>query len=320
MFLFISAGHAPMIICLGTTPAVQRTMMFDRIAIDGVNRTGDVAQYASGKSVNAGRVLHTLGLPVLCTGFVGGDSGQFLLNDLDDVGLDHHFVRVDRATRMCITLVDQSTGTATELIEESKAPAAVAYEQLKLTLREVLPRAGMVMLCASLPPGAPVDFYAGCVADAIQAGKTVLLDATGEPLRRALVSRPSIIKPNRSELAQTVNAPVESDVELKSAIMQMLAMGPKWAVVTNGAKEAVASDGMGFWKISTPSVKVISAIGSGDSFAAGLMAGISSGQSVPDACKLAAACGAANAMTPLAGHLKKSDVDLLVQQVTVRPF
>jgi 1-phosphofructokinase family hexose kinase len=309
-----------MIISLGPTPAVQRTMTFDHLAIDGVNRTGDVSQYASGKSVNAGRVLHTLGAAVLCTGFVGGDSGQFLLNDLDDAEISHHFVRVEPATRMCITLVDRAAGTATELIEESKPLPAVAYEQLISTLRELLPTAGGLMLCGSLPPGAPMDFYAECVSLAIAAGKTVLLDAAGEPLRRALASGPTIIKPNRSELALTVNSPVETDAELKSAIAQLLAMGPKWAVVTNGSKETVASDGVGFWKISTPKVKVISAIGSGDSFAAGLMAGLSSGQSIPDACRLAAACGAANAMTALAGHLKKADVDALVQQVTVGAF
>ena len=182
-------------------------------------------------------------------------------------------VQVDPATRMCITLVDRSAGTATELIEESKPPAACAYEQLISTLRELLPRAAGVMLCGSLPPGAPTNFYADCVSAVVTAGRIVLLDATGEPLRRALGSHPTIIKPNRSELSQTVGAPVETDAELKSAITQLLSMGPKWAVVTNGSKETVASDGTAFWTISTPSVKVISAIGSGDSFAAGLMAG-----------------------------------------------
>ncbi len=309
-----------MILCLGTTPAVQRSMTFDRLQIDGVNRTGDVKQYASGKSVNAARVLHTLDIPVICTGFVGGDSGQFLLKDLDESEIEHHFVRVDAPTRMCITLVDRSVGTATELIEESRPPAQAAYEQLISTLRELLPRASGVMLCGSLPPGAPQDFYADCVSISIGAGKMVLLDATGEPLRQALATRPTIIKPNRSELAQTVQAPVESDAELKLAITQLLATGPKWAVVTDGSKETVASDGIGFWKISTPKVEVISAIGSGDSFAAGLMAGMSAGQSIPDACKLAAACGAANAMSSMAGHLKKADVDALVAKVTVSAF
>jgi tagatose 6-phosphate kinase len=306
-----------MILCLGTTPAVQRSMSFDRLNIDSVNRTADVTQYASGKSINAARVLHTLGQPVVCTGFVGGDSGQFLLNDLDDAEITHSFVRVDAATRMCITLVDRKNSTATELIEEACALPTHVYEQLLLKFKELLPTVTGVMLSGSLPPNAPVDFYAHCVAAANGAGKFTLVDATGEPLRRALKNHPTVIKPNRQELSQTVSAPVETEEEFKSAIRQLLSMGPQWAVITNGAKETIASDGKTFWKISTPKVTVVSPIGSGDSFAAGLAAGIASGQTVPASCKLAAACGAANAMTNMAGHLNKSDVDLLIDQVNL---
>jgi tagatose 6-phosphate kinase len=306
-----------MILCLGATPAVQRSMSFDHLTIDGVNRTADVHQYASGKSVNAGRVLHTLGTAVCCTGFVGGDSGQFLLNDLDEAEIAHSFVRVDEPTRLCITLVDRAAHTATELIEESHALPAHTYEQLLAKFNELLPTAFGVLLSGSLPPGAPPDFYADCVKSSVSAGKFVIVDAVGEPLRLALKYHPTVVKPNRQELSQTVNAPVNTDEELKSAIMQLLAMGPQWAVVTNGKRETVASDGKTFWKISTPTVAVVSPIGSGDSFAAGLAAGIAAGQSVPEACKLAAACGSANAMSDKAGHLKKSDVDDLITRVTL---
>jgi tagatose 6-phosphate kinase len=309
-----------MILCLGTTPAVQRSMTFNQLVIDSVNRTADVTQYASGKSINAGRVLHTLGIPVTCTGFVGGDTGEFLLTDLDDAEIEHCFVRVDHPTRLCITLIDQTAGTATELIQESNALLPQSYEQLISKFNEHLAAATGVLLSGSLPPEAPVDFYSQCVATAIGANKFVVLDATGEPLRLALKNRPTVIKPNRQELSQTVGSPVESDEQLKSAIRQLLAMGPQWAVVTNGAKDTVASDGKSFWKISTPKVKVVSPIGSGDSFAAGLTAGIFGEKPVPEACKLAAACGSANAMTARAGHVSRDEVSQLVGEVQISEF
>ena len=306
-----------MILTLGTTPAVQRSMLFDRLVIDGVNRTGDVQQYASGKSINAARVLRTLGHDVTCTGFVGGDGGEFLLTDLDDAQIQHNFVRVDQPTRLCITLVDRSNKTATELIEESHELPPHDFEQLLLQFKELLPTATAVMLCGSLPPKAPQNFYADCVNAAISAGKPVLLDAAGEPLQQALAARPTIVKPNRHELSRTINAPVETDAELKSAISNLLKLGPQWVVVTNGAKETVVSDGKSFWKIFSPKIAVVSPIGSGDSFAAGLIAGMTRGQTVPEACRLAAACGGANAMTPLAGHLNQSDVDALMANITI---
>jgi tagatose 6-phosphate kinase len=309
-----------MILCLGTTPAIQRSMSFAQLAIDNVNRTGDVQQYASGKSINVARVLRTLGYSPLTIGFAGGDSGRFLVEDLKRTLIRCDFVDVKPATRMCITLVDRSVNTATELIEEAGPVEPSAYPLLLAKFRQHLPAAGGVVLSGSLPPGAPLDFYADCVAAANAMGKSVLLDATGEPLRRALAQRPTIVKPNRGELAQTMKLPVDSDAELKSAIRQLIATGPKWAVITGGSKETVASDGSRFWKISTPSVEVVSPIGSGDSFAAGLAAAVSTGQEVPLACRLAAACGSANAMTSLAGHLNKADVDALAERVVVTEF
>src|SRR5580765_2845376 len=108
-----------MIICLGTTPTVQRTMTFERLTLDSVNRASHVHEYASGKSVNAARVLHTLGDDVLATGFLGGERAAFFRSDLDRSAIAHDFVTVDAPTRLCTTVIDRSGGTATELIEES---------------------------------------------------------------------------------------------------------------------------------------------------------------------------------------------------------
>src|SRR5690348_4688636 len=108
-----------MILCLGTTPAAQRTMIFERFAVDAVNRAAHTHDYASGKSINVARVLHTLGRDAVATGFVGGDRGEFLRRDLDQSGIRHDFVTVAAPTRQCITIIDKSAGTATELVEES---------------------------------------------------------------------------------------------------------------------------------------------------------------------------------------------------------
>ncbi len=309
-----------MILCLGTTPAVQRSMSFERVEIDGVSRTSNVSQYASGKSINAARVLQTLGYMPLAIGFAGGDAGRFLVADLNQVGIGNDFVEVEPATRICITIIDRSTGTATELIEESRPVGADAFANLFGRFERHLPDAKVVLLSGSLTPGAPAGFYADCVAAANAAGKLSVLDATGGPLAAALSKRPTVVKPNRSELRQTVNLPVETDDELKAAIRALLSGGPGWAVVTGGAKETIASDCNSFWKVSTPGVEVVSPIGSGDSFAAGLAAGLAEGQDVPRACRLAAACGSANAMTALAGHLRKADIDALIDRVRVIEF
>jgi tagatose 6-phosphate kinase len=306
-----------MLITLGMTPAVQRSMTFDRLALDGVNRTSTVSRYASGKAINAARVLTMLNEQVLALGVAGGDAGRFLLADLDRIGVAHDFVTADVETRTCITLIDRGNGTATELVEESQPVPAEAYAAVLATLARHVADAEGLLLAGSLTPGGPADFYADAVAAAKGAGKFVLLDATGEPLRRALAAKPDVVKPNRAELAATTGVVVDSDAALREAVRQLLAQGPAWAGVTAGGGATVVSDGREFWTLSTPAVSVVSPIGSGDSFAAGLLAGVARGQSVPEACRLAVACGAANAMTAKAGHVRRVDLHEVLPRVTL---
>jgi tagatose 6-phosphate kinase len=308
-----------MIVCLGTTPTIQKTLTFDHVEIDAVNRARSVLQYASGKSVNVAKILHILGRDPLALGILGGDSGKFIRRALDRAGVRHDFLEVTPPTRTCTTVIDGATRTVTELVEESTAVPATIYEALLSKLRSLLSDGDVqaVVLSGTLTPGAPVDFYANCVAAGAALNIPVVLDAKGEPLKRALAARPTVVKPNRRELADTVGAKVDTEESLKDAMREVVAAGPRWCIVTAGPASTIVSDGKSFWRVSSPKVPVVSPIGSGDSFAAGLTAGIVAGQSVPEACRLAAACGAANAMTPYSGHLRREDVELLLPQVEV---
>jgi tagatose 6-phosphate kinase len=309
-----------MILCLGTTPTVQRSMTFDRLQVDGVNRARAVYESASGKSINAARVVHTLGEPVLATGFLGGDTGTFVRRDLDATGIAHDFVTVRPKTRVCVTAIDQASGTATELIEESKPVDDAAWDALRAKLGGLVSRATVLVLSGTLAPGAPQPFYRECVEAAARANVRTVLDATGEPLRLALPARPFVIKPNRSEVGRTLGVDVTPDDAFRGAVRRLLENGPRWAVVTMGGDGAVISDGDRSWRLRHPGVKVVSPIGSGDSFAAGLAVGIARGQDVPEAAKLGAACGAANAMTSSAGHVNRDDVERILRDVTVEPW
>src|ERR1700679_2967667 len=96
---------ASMILCLGTTPTVQRSMTFNRVVIDDVNRAVEVQEYASGKSPNVARLLRTMGADPLEVGFAGGDRGRLLLEDLTRAGIRCDFVNIPTQTRLCTTLI-----------------------------------------------------------------------------------------------------------------------------------------------------------------------------------------------------------------------
>ena len=307
-----------MILCLGTTPVFQRSMVFERLEPDAVNRAAAVHDYASGKSVNVARVLHTLGAEVLAVGFAGGDRGLALLRDLDAAGVRHDFVTTAHPTRQCVTVIDRSRGSATELVEESTHVAAPEWAQLHERLDRLLPRATGVILSGSLPPGAPQDFYLTCLRRVPPSVPTVL-DTRGQPLRGALRHPGFIAKLNREELASTVGHALDADDALVRAMREIMPPGGA-TVVTLGAKGALAMDARGAWRLQVPAVPARSAVGSGDAFAAGLTLGLLRKQPLPDACAFATACGAANAMTDRAGHLSREDVERLRPQVRIEPL
>ena len=309
-----------MILCLGITPTVQRTMTFARLNIDAVNRATSTIETASGKSINVARVLSTLGEECVATGFVGGDSGQFIRADLDRAGIAHDFVNVESKTRTCTTIIDQSSGQVTELVEESKQVENDAWDQLRSKVSARLRQATLIVLSGSLTPGAPQDFYAWCIDRANEREIKVILDAAGLPLREALASRPLIVKPNRAELARTLDMPIDANDLLKSAIIQLISHGPAWAIVTMGSEGSVVSDGKLFWRVISPRVDAISPIGSGDAYAAGIACALRREEALPEACRLGAACAAANTLIPIAGHVHRSDIDALFPQIQLEPW
>src|SRR5262245_13625046 len=119
-----------MFLCIGPTPALQRVMVFSKLTLDSVNRAKTTVEGAAGKSVNVAKILKALGERPLATGFVGSISGNQLLALLIEKGIESEFVKVTVPTRQCLTVIDESGTTITELVEESRPVNSADYEQL----------------------------------------------------------------------------------------------------------------------------------------------------------------------------------------------
>jgi tagatose 6-phosphate kinase len=172
-------------------------------------------------------------------------------------------------------------------------------------------------MSGTLTPGAPDDFYLKCAKLGRAAGALVVVDAKGAPLVAALNAELDVVKPNRTELEATLGRSLDDERDLKIAIRQLCNRGARNVVVTDGSRPAVAFDGKDFWQIHPPRVKAVNPIGSGDSFTAGLVWRLQKGDSFAEACRWAAACGAANALTLMAGELKVRDVWRLAKETRV---
>lgn len=306
-----------MILCIGTTPAVQRVMWFRGLVLDAVNRAATTIDGAAGKSINVAKVLRVLGEEPMATGFLGGDRGDFLAATLAAKGIEQDFVRVKTSSRECVTVIDESAGTHTELVEESRPVEAKDYEKLLAIVGRRVAGCKAVVMSGTITPGGPTDFYFRCAQLAHAAGVLTVADAQGAALFEVLKAGPGLVKPNLPELAATVGRELKGEADVIRAMRELHERGAQRVVVTAGKEPALAFDGRNFWRIISPRVKAVNPIGSGDALTAGLVWRLAQGDDLAEACRWGSAAGAANVLTLMAGEVNREDVERLVKEVKI---
>lgn len=294
-------------LCVGLTPAVQETRVLSRLRLGEVNRCRSVSVSAAGKGLNVARMIHQLGGAAIVTGFAGTTATPLL-------GLHawERFLPVRARNRVCVTVREEVTGRVTELVEEAECPRASEWRELFRVVDELAADATHLVISGALMPGAKPDVYARIVQRTDS--KPVLIDSQGEPLLRVLPLAPLLVKLNRQELVRTAGP-----LPLERAARRLCRWGARHVLVTEGARGAwlIAPDGS--WRFEIPRVRVLNPIGSGDAVTAGIVVGLQRGQSLPEAVRLGIACGVANALTPLAGYLRRADVSRILPRVRCRP-
>lgn len=303
------------ILCVGTTPALQRVMVFNSITSNAVNRAVQTHEVPAGKSVNVAKVLHALGLSPAALGFLGGLRGGVIRSNLAMRGIETLFLETDAPTRECVTVLDLKAQTQTELVEESAPLPPALFGELLELIKKHVGDCHAVVLSGTVAPGGPRDFYSRCVRIANDAGVLSVLDAQGAALMESLPAGPGLVKPNRGELGLSVGTVLRNESDVCGAMRQLVEAGARQVVVTAGREPVIAFDGRTFWRITPPNVEVRNPIGSGDSFTAAMVARMAGGDDFEETCRWGAAAGSANALTILPGELDADVLRGLVKKV-----
>lgn len=189
-----------MILTVTLNTALDLTYRVPALRPHTTHRVSEVTERPGGKGVNVARVLAALGHEVTVTGFVGGATGDRFGDMLAGVPrLTDALVPVSGTTRRTVAVVDAETGDTTQLNEPGPVIAPMEWSGFVERYEQLARAATAVALCGSLPPGVPVGAYAQLVRVARALGVPVLLDTSGEPLRRGVAARPDIVKPNAAE-------------------------------------------------------------------------------------------------------------------------
>ncbi|MET9899456.1 1-phosphofructokinase family hexose kinase [Streptomyces sp. NPDC006446] len=302
-----------MILTVTLNTALDITYRVRALRPHSAHRVTEVTERPGGKGLNVGRVLAALGHEVTVTGFTGGATGRTVRDQLSGTaGVVDALVPVEGSTRRTIAVVDTGTGDTTQLNEPGPAITAAEWSAFQETYEHLLRSASAVALCGSLPPGVPVGAYAQLVRTARTLAVPVLLDTSGEPLRRAVAARPDIIKPNAEELAELTGThdPLQATRNARRR-------GAHAVVASLGPDGLLAHTPDGHWRATPPRRVPGNPTGAGDSAVAGLLSGLVEGLPWPERLARAAALSMATVLAPAAGEFDRSAYETLLTEIAV---
>jgi tagatose 6-phosphate kinase len=309
-----------MILAVCLNPALQRTLQFEGLTINRVNRAESVFLSCGGKGVNAARVAVRLNADVRLLTILGGARGLELKRILKEEGIPFHSVPVRGITRICSTLLDPANGTQTELVEESGPVFKDEVRRVEQAFEKLIPRAQIVILSGTAPKGFPETVYGRWVAKAKRFGVPSILDAPSKLAENGLKAGPWLFKPNWKEMEALAGEWIRSDEEAKTAMAALHRKGAENVLVTQDGPRALALMEGRFYRIVSPDLTVINPIGSGDAIAAGIAAAFMRKESVLEALRLGIACGSANVLTVPAGTVRPKDVRSLLPKIRIEEY
>jgi 1-phosphofructokinase family hexose kinase len=187
-----------LILTLTLNPAVDRNIMADRLVFEDRAYILSTNETAGGRGINASRVVHSFGAPTKAIACSGGKSGKRFEELLRGAGFAVHVVKIRNEIRNNITIVDKQ-GLAVKLNETGPHIQIPELRKVEKALRDNLSGAAWLMLCGSLPPGVPTDFYARLIRLAHKVGVKTLLDTDGDALLHGLEAGPTAVAPNQAE-------------------------------------------------------------------------------------------------------------------------
>jgi 1-phosphofructokinase family hexose kinase len=305
-----------MIVTLTLNTCIDRALFVPSFQFNRTLRVTETACGLGGKPLVASWVLGILKSESLVLGLAAGPTGRQIKKMLDQRGIRSDFVWVGGDSRLNTLIICTDGSGQSTLTVESLTAKKAHIDRLWKKYLDVLESASCVVLGGSLPKGVEPEIFAGLIDAAYQKKIPVVFDASGPGLTAGLMSRPTIIKPNRDELEELTGSKIRnvkdawrcaSTIQAKFGTMVVTTLGD-WGAIT------VLQDRTYFippLKID----KVVNSAGAGDAILAGLALALSRHEPIENGLRVGFAAAAAVLLTPATGECRLEDVLSFESQV-----
>ncbi|HEY4390013.1 MAG TPA: 1-phosphofructokinase [Paenibacillus sp.] len=256
-----------MIYTITLNPSVDYIVEVEELNIGGLSRMKRDLKLPGGKGINVSRVLNQLGAENTALGFLGGFTGRYVNDRLQEEQMVTDFVMITSDTRINIKLKHREETEINGLGPDiSEAEAEQLIQKLS-----ALQKDDIVILSGSIPPSLGNDFYERLIQVSKQRGAEFVIDTTGESLLKALKHRPLLVKPNHHELAELYGTELNSIEEVAVYGRKLLEAGAKNVLVSMAAEGALLITETAVYHANVPAGQVKNSVGAGDSMIAGFV-------------------------------------------------
>ena len=278
-----------MIYTVTLNPSIDYIVRLDKVNVGSVNRMESDDKFAGGKGINVSRVLKRLGIDNTATGFIGGFTGKFITDTLENEAIATKFVQVSEDTRINVKIkADAET-------EINGTGPTVSPEQLA-ALKDILSglsEKDTVVFAGSSNKNLGNVVYKELISLTRQTGAQVVCDFEGQTLIDSLEFQPLLVKPNNHELGDIFRVKLEKLDEIEKYAREILAKGAQHVIISMAGDGALFETKEGAYFAKPIKGIVKNSVGAGDSMVAGFTGEFVRSGNAVEAFKWGVACGTA---------------------------
>jgi 1-phosphofructokinase len=303
-----------MIYTLTLNPSVDYIVEIPNVQLGELNRSAKETKLPGGKGINVSRVLQKLDVSSKALGFIGGFTGKYIVEYLQNEGILTDFVQVEGDTRINIKL---KSDTETEINANGPKIGEDQIEKL-LNIISALKPNDILVLAGSIPSTMPADVCERIVTLCLNNKVEFIVDAEEKLLKTVIEHKPFLIKPNHHELGEFFETEI---LNVKDAIdygQKLLDLGAQNVIVSLAEKGAVFINKEQTLIANVPSGEVKSSVGAGDSMVAGFLATYLNTNSFLEAFRFSVASGSATAFS--IGLCTRDKIEEMVKEIQIIPF
>jgi 6-phosphofructokinase 2 len=305
---------------LTMNPAIDVSASVEYVVPDHKLRCGSPTYEPGGGGINVARAVRKLGGAALALFPAGGPAGALLGTLLDAEGVPHRTFPITGWTRENTNVTERVTRRQFRFVMPGPTLHEREWQSILEHLSATAPAPGYLVASGSLPPGVPVDFYARLARLASGRGIKLVLDASGEPLRRALDEGVHVLKPSLREFEELTGEPGCEESRLPGLARRLVDAGRcEILILSLGPRGVFWLSSSGRGRLVSPTVPVRSSVGAGDSMVAGVVLSLAQGRPLADAVRVGVAAGAASVMNPGTELCRAEDVERFYAEVVAVP-